>query len=147
VGPLKDVTIQAASFIGQLVTVLALGFLLLLHGRQYVNLGLSLAGDREERYRQIVIEINKAVADYVLGNIVISVLATIATWIVLTILGVPYALSLGSPAGYPYRRGDPDRAARVVGQSHAPGPDRPVVTHAARRGPVQAPAADTPSAV
>ena len=31
VGPLKDVTVQAASFIGQAVTVLALGFLLLLH--------------------------------------------------------------------------------------------------------------------
>jgi len=31
---------------------------------------------------------------------VISVLATIATWIVLTILGVPYALSLGFLVGF-----------------------------------------------
>jgi len=100
VGPLKDVTVQAASFIGQLVTVLALGFLLLLHGRQYVGLGLSLAGDRQERYRQVVTNINKAVADYVLGNIVISGLATIATWIVLSILGVPYALSLAFVVGF-----------------------------------------------
>jgi predicted PurR-regulated permease PerM len=100
VGPLKDVTVQAASLIGQLVTVLALGFLLLLHGREYVNLGLSLTGDREERYRRVVIDINKAVADYVLGNIVISVLATVATWIVLSILGVPYALSLGFLVGF-----------------------------------------------
>jgi predicted PurR-regulated permease PerM len=100
VGPLKDVTVQAASFIGQAVTVLALGFLLLLHGRQYVNLGLSLTGDQQERYRKVVIDINKAVADYVLGNIVISVLATIATWIVLSLLGVPYALSLGFVVGF-----------------------------------------------
>jgi predicted PurR-regulated permease PerM len=100
VGPLKDVTVQAASFIGQVVTVLALGFLLLLHGREYVNLGLSLTGDREERYRGVVIDINKAVADYVLGDMVISVLATIATWIVLSILGVPYALSLGFLVGF-----------------------------------------------
>jgi predicted PurR-regulated permease PerM len=100
VGPLKDVTVQAASFIGEVVTVLALGFLLLLHGREYVNLGLSLTGDREERYRRVVIDINKAVADYVLGNIVISVLATVATWIVLSILGVPYALSLGFLVGF-----------------------------------------------
>jgi predicted PurR-regulated permease PerM len=100
VGPLKDVTVQAASFIGQLTTVLALAFVLLLHGREYVNLGLSLTADREERYRQMVIDINKAVADYVLGNIVISVLATIATWIVLSILGVPYALSLGFLIGF-----------------------------------------------
>ncbi len=100
VGPLKDVTVQAASFIGQLVTVLALGFLLLLHGRSYVNLGLSLTGDREARYRRVVVDINKAVADYVLGNIIISVLATVATWIVLSILGVPYALSLGFLVGF-----------------------------------------------
>jgi uncharacterized protein (TIGR02246 family) len=100
VGPLKDVTVQAASFIGQLVTVLALAFLLLLHGREYVGLGLSLTGERQERYRQVVTDINKAVADYVLGNMVISVLATIATWIVLSILGVPYALSLGFVVGF-----------------------------------------------
>jgi predicted PurR-regulated permease PerM len=100
VGPLKDVTVQAASFIGQVTTVLAISFLLVLHGREYVHLGLSLTGRRERRYRQLIIDVNKAVAQYVLGNIVISVLATIATWIVLTILGVPYALSLGFLVGF-----------------------------------------------
>ena len=100
VGPLKDVTVQAASFIGQVTTVLAISFLLILHGRQYVNLGLTLTGRRQQRYRQLILDVNKAVADYVLGNIVISVLATIATWIVLTILGVPYALSLGFLVGF-----------------------------------------------
>src|ERR1700751_18808 len=100
VGPLKDVTVQAASFIGQLTTVLAISFLLILHGRQYVNLGLSLAGSSERRYRELIIDVNKAVADYVLGNIVISVMATVATWIVLSILGVPYALALGFLVGF-----------------------------------------------
>ena len=100
VGPLKDVTVQAANFIGQLVTVLAVSFLLILHGRDYVNLGLGLTGSRERRYRQLIIDINRAVADYVLGNIVISGLATLATWIVLSILGVPYALSLGFVVGF-----------------------------------------------
>jgi predicted PurR-regulated permease PerM len=100
VGPLRDVTVQAASFIGQLVTVLAISFLLILRGREYVNLGLSLAGSREKRYRRLIIDINRAVADYVLGNIVISVLATLATWIVLTILGVPYAVSLAFVVGF-----------------------------------------------
>jgi len=100
VGPLKDVTVQAFSFIGQLITVLALAFLLVLHGRKYVGMGLSLTGDRQERYRRLIIDINKAVADYMLGNVVISVLATLATWIVLSILGVPYALSLGFLVGF-----------------------------------------------
>jgi predicted PurR-regulated permease PerM len=99
-GPLKDVTVQAFAFIGQLLTVLAISFLLVLHGRQYVNMGLSLTGERSERYRRMIIDINKAVAQYVLGNITISVLATVATWIVLSILGVPYALSLGFIVGF-----------------------------------------------
>jgi predicted PurR-regulated permease PerM len=100
VGPLKDVTVQAASFIGELTTVLAISFLLILHGREYVNLGLGLTGTRERRYRKLIVDIKEAVAGYVLGNIVISVLATLATWIVLTILGVPYALSLGFVVGF-----------------------------------------------
>jgi predicted PurR-regulated permease PerM len=100
VGPLKDVTVSAFSLVGQLVTVLALAFLLILHGREYVNAGLSLTGDREERYRHLIIDVNRAVSKYVLGNIIISLLATLATWIVLSILGVPYALSLGLVVGF-----------------------------------------------
>ena len=99
-GPLKDVTVQAASFIGQLITVLALTFLFVLHGRKYVELGLSLMGRRQQRYRRLIIDINKAVAGYMLGNVTISVLATVATWIVLSILGVPFALSLGFVVGF-----------------------------------------------
>jgi predicted PurR-regulated permease PerM len=99
-GPLKQVTVQAFSLIAQLVTVLALTFLLLLQGRDYVELGLSLAGDREERYRRLIKEISAAVANYMLDNVAISALATIATWIVLSILGVPYALSLGFVVGF-----------------------------------------------
>ncbi|HWF51425.1 MAG TPA: AI-2E family transporter [Solirubrobacteraceae bacterium] len=45
-GPLKDVTVQAFSLVGQLVTVLALSFLLMLHGREYVNIFLSFTGAR-----------------------------------------------------------------------------------------------------
>ncbi len=99
-GPLKDVTVGAFSFVGQLVTVLALAFLLMLHGRDYVELGLELTGARKDRYRELIIEINRAVANYVLGNVAISGLATLATWIVLSILGVPYALPLGFVVGF-----------------------------------------------
>jgi predicted PurR-regulated permease PerM len=99
-GPLKDVTVGAASFVTQLITVLAVTFLLVLHGREYSELGLSLIGRRQKRYRQVIIDIKNAVARYTLGNIVISVLATLATWIVLSILGVPYALALGLVVGF-----------------------------------------------
>jgi predicted PurR-regulated permease PerM len=99
-GPLKDVTVGAASFLGQLLTVLAVTFLLILHGREYIEMALSLAGDRRQRYRQVVIDIKDAVAGYTLGNIIISVLATVATWIVLSLLGVPYSLALGFVVGF-----------------------------------------------
>jgi predicted PurR-regulated permease PerM len=99
-GPLESVTVQAFSFVGELVTVLALTFLLLLHGREYVQLALSLTGTHEERYRRVVTKISAAVANYVLGNVAISGLATLAAWMVLTILGVPYALALGFVVGF-----------------------------------------------
>jgi predicted PurR-regulated permease PerM len=99
-GPLQQVTVSAFGFIGQLITVLALTFLLVLHGRSYVSMGLSLTGARERRYRRLIVEINDAVAKYVLGNVLISVLATLATWIVLSILGVPYAVSLAFVVGF-----------------------------------------------
>jgi predicted PurR-regulated permease PerM len=99
-GPLKDVTVQAFSFIGQLITVLAIAFLLMLHGRRYVAYAVGLTGPRQDRYRRLIGDINRAVAQYMLGNITISVLATLATWIVLSILGVPYALSLGVIVGF-----------------------------------------------
>jgi len=99
-GPLKDVTVGAASVVTQLITVLAVTFLLVLHGREYSELGLSLTGRRQQRYRQVIIDIKDAVAGYTLGRIIISVLATVATWVVLSILGVPYALALGLVVGF-----------------------------------------------
>ena len=95
-----DVTVGEASFLTQLITVLAVTFLLILHGREYVELCLSLTGERRERYRQMVVDIKDAVAGYTLGNIIISVLATVATWIVLSLLGVPYSLALGFLVGF-----------------------------------------------
>jgi predicted PurR-regulated permease PerM len=99
-GSLQSVTFRAFGVIGQFVTVLSVAFLLMLHGRQYVNIGLRLTGERETRYRKLVGDVNQAVAKYMLGNVAISVLATLATWLVLTLLGVPYALSLGIVVGF-----------------------------------------------
>jgi predicted PurR-regulated permease PerM len=99
-GSLEAVTVKAFGVVGQLVTVLSLAFLMLLRGRRYVNLALRLAGPREQRCRALVGDVNRAVAKYMLGNVAISALATAATWLVLTILGVPYALALGVVVGF-----------------------------------------------
>jgi predicted PurR-regulated permease PerM len=92
--------VQAFGVVSQLLTVLTLAFLLMLHGREYMGMALRLTGDREARYRALVIDINGAVAKYMLGNVAISGLATVATWLALTVLGVPYALSLGLLVGF-----------------------------------------------
>jgi predicted PurR-regulated permease PerM len=99
-GPLQDVTVKAFGVIGQFVTVLSVAFLLMLNGRRYVGMALRLTGSREARYRSLIVDVNQAVAHYMLGNVAISLLATVATWLVLTILGVPYALSLGIVVGF-----------------------------------------------
>jgi predicted PurR-regulated permease PerM len=99
-GPLKDVTVGAAAFVTQMLAVLSITFLLILHGRRYAELGLELTGKRQARYRQVLVEIKDSVAQYTLGNIIISAAATAATWIVLSVLGVPYALGLGLLVGF-----------------------------------------------
>ena len=99
-GPLQDVTVKAFGVIGQFVTVVSVAFVLLLNGRRYVGMALRLMGSREQRYRALLIDINQAVGWYMLGNIAISVLATLAAWAVLTVLGVPYALSLAIVVGF-----------------------------------------------
>lgn len=99
-GPLQQATVKAFGAIGQLVTVLSIAFLLMLRGRDYVNMALGLAGRNEQRYRRLVIDVNRAVAGYMLGNLVISFLATVSSWIVLSLLGVPYALPLAIIVGF-----------------------------------------------
>jgi len=63
-------------------------------------MGLSLAGSERGRYPGVIIDIKNAVAGSTLGNLAISRLATLATWIVLSLLGVPYSLSLGFVVGF-----------------------------------------------
>jgi predicted PurR-regulated permease PerM len=67
-GSLQAVTVKAFGVIGDLVTVLAVAFLLMLHGRRYVDMGLRLIGAREARYRKLVRDVNHAVAQYMLGR-------------------------------------------------------------------------------
>jgi predicted PurR-regulated permease PerM len=90
---LGTVTVGAFRVIGELVTVLSIAFLLLLHGERYAGMALDLTGERRERYALLTRQIAAAISGYVVGNLVISGLAAIATWVVLTILGVHYALA------------------------------------------------------
>jgi len=99
-GALQAVTVKVFGAVGQLVAVLSIAFLLILRGRSYMDALLRLSGPREARFRALAADVNHAVATYMLGNVAISGLATLTTWLVLTILGVPYALSLGIVVGF-----------------------------------------------
>jgi predicted PurR-regulated permease PerM len=95
VGALQSVTVGVFSAIFQLVTVLVVAFFLLLDGKRLMNWFFEqLPDDREKRARQVTGEVYKAVGGYVAGNFVISLIAGTTTYVVLTILGVDFAVPL-----------------------------------------------------
>ena len=75
--------------------MLALAFFLIRDGRRIIEWGLrQLEPGRAERARAVLQDIYSAVAGYVLGNLLISLIAGTGTYVVLPILGVPFAVPL-----------------------------------------------------
>jgi predicted PurR-regulated permease PerM len=92
---LTSITVGVFSTIFQLVTVLVLTFFFLLDGRRMVEWGLrQLDPARSERVRAVIDDVYRATNGYVIGNLVISVIAGTGTYIVLMILNVPFAVPL-----------------------------------------------------
>lgn len=94
-GALRSITVGAFGAIVQLVTVLTMAFFLLLDGGRIAEFLLRMRGPaRERRYRRLAGDIYRSVAGYVAGNLLISLCAGLMTYVVLTILGVPFAVPL-----------------------------------------------------
>jgi predicted PurR-regulated permease PerM len=92
---LTSVTVGVFSAIFQLVTVLVLAFFFLLDGKRMVGWGLrQLPAERAERTQKVLADVYEATSGYVVGNLIISVIAGTGTWIVLEILSVPFAVPL-----------------------------------------------------
>ena len=92
---LTSVTVGVFSAIFQLVTVLVLTFFFLLDGKRIVAWGLrQLPEERAVRVRSVMLDVYEATSGYVAGNLIISVIAGTGTYIVLRILGVPFAVPL-----------------------------------------------------
>jgi len=92
---LTSVTVGVFSAIFQLVTVLVLTFFFLLDGKRMVEWGLrQLPAERAERTRSVMGDVYQATSGYVVGNLIISVIAGTGTYIVLMILSVPFAVPL-----------------------------------------------------
>lgn len=94
-GALGAITVGAFTTIFQLVTVLAMAFFFLLDGRRMVDFGLRrFRGERASRAQAVASDVYGAVAGYVTGVFSIAVVAGVSTYIVLSILGISFAITL-----------------------------------------------------
>jgi predicted PurR-regulated permease PerM len=94
-GALQSVTVGVFSALVQLITVLVMTFFMLLDGKRALAWAFGELGPtRGPRARKIADDVYRSVGGYVAGNLLISLIAGVTTWIVLTILGVPFAVPL-----------------------------------------------------
>jgi predicted PurR-regulated permease PerM len=94
-GALQSVTVGVFSALVQLITVLVMTFFMLNDGKRMVNWVFEELGPaRGPRWRKIADDVYKSVGGYVVGNLFISLIAGVGTWVVLALLGVPFAVPL-----------------------------------------------------
>jgi predicted PurR-regulated permease PerM len=90
-----QIAVGAAGFVAALATVLTLTFFLILGSERYVNAGVGLFAERHQPLVRRILELAAgAVSGYVSGNLAISVICGVTTFVVLLILGMPYAAPL-----------------------------------------------------
>src|SRR5215203_3668947 len=90
-----QIALSVAEMIAALATVLTLTFFLLLGSERYVNAGVGLFPERHRPLvRRLFSQSAGAISGYITGNLAISVICGITTFIVLLILGMPYAAPL-----------------------------------------------------
>jgi len=90
-----NVIVSAAGFVAALVSVLTITFFLILGGERYLDAGVGLfAETHRPLVRRLLTQSAAAVTGYVRGNLTISVICGVTTFVVLVILGMPYAAAL-----------------------------------------------------
>ena len=94
-GALRAVTVGVFSAIIQLVTVLTIAFFLLKDGGRIVGWLLAqMHPQRRQRAERVANDVYRSTAGYVAGALTIASICGITTYIVLTILGVPFSVPL-----------------------------------------------------
>jgi predicted PurR-regulated permease PerM len=90
-----QIAISVAGMIAALATVLTLTFFLLLGSERYVNAGVGLFPEAHQPLvRRILGQAAGAISGYITGNLAISVICGVTTFVVLLVLGMPYAAPL-----------------------------------------------------
>ena len=78
------------------ITIFVLVIFMLLEGPRWVERLLGqLPADSQDRWRRIAAKVNTTVGGYVSGALVIALIAGITSSVVLSVLGVSYAIALG----------------------------------------------------
>jgi predicted PurR-regulated permease PerM len=99
-GTLRDVGLGIVNSVFALITILVLTAFLLGSGRTWIDAAIaSRPPEQRERLRRSLDNMASAVGGYVAGALTIAVIAGIATYIVLAILGVPFKGPLAVLAG------------------------------------------------
>lgn len=92
VGVLRGVVETVAG----LVTVIVMAYLMVLEAPRITRGVLVAAGDGQaERLRRVGREVSRSVTGYLTGNLLISVICGLLTFVVLTLTGVPFAAVIG----------------------------------------------------
>jgi predicted PurR-regulated permease PerM len=95
-GTVLSITKSVIAVITATVTIVFLTFFMLLEGRGWAERGYALFPEHSQpRVRRVAYDIYRTVGGYVMGNILISIIAGGSAAIVLLITGVPYAVALG----------------------------------------------------
>jgi predicted PurR-regulated permease PerM len=82
----------AATTVAGIVTILVLAYLMVLQAPKVVAGFLALFDDRRaERIRRVGGDCGRTVTGYITGNLLISVICALLTYVTLKLLGVPYA--------------------------------------------------------
>ena len=99
-GTLRDVGLGIVNSAFALITILVLTAFLLGSGRTWVDRAIGMRPpDQRERLRRSLDHMAQAVGGYVAGALTIALIAGVATYVVLSILGVPFAAPLAVIAG------------------------------------------------
>ena len=89
------IVVSIAGYIAALATILTLTFFLILGSERYVNAGVGLFPEAHRPLvRRLLQQSAGAISGYITGNLAISVICGVTTFVVLLILGMPYAAPL-----------------------------------------------------
>jgi predicted PurR-regulated permease PerM len=90
-----DVISGIGGFVAALATILTLTFFLILGSERYLNVGVGLFSEAHRPLvRRLLTQSAGAVTGYVTGNLAISAICGVTTFVVLLVLGMPYAAAL-----------------------------------------------------